>query len=284
MVPSVAVPNVQVAPPVETSLFSGQISDPKLGRLPFKTVPAAIDGSKVSDQPRQQQQASSKTSTTETAATAAASAKSSASGLTPSLSAEPKLSTPFAAQLFAQLQTSAGLVSGMGGGGTGIPSGFVDFDRLAEFGKVKYKPSNAFAPRVKPEQQQAIEEFSQSIEASRAKVEAAMQEVSARAAASETQTQPTPIVAPVAVATVDAPEQVEESEFDTNDYQRRSAPQQQEVETPDNAESDTPQSQLSFQALVDSVTNAYKATQSRVSETLGAESRSGSTGSVSLVL
>ena len=171
----------------------------------------------------------------------------------------------------------------MGGAGTGIPSGFVDFDRLAEFGKVKYKPSNASAPRVKPAQQQAIEEFSQSIEVSRAKVEAVVQEVTARAAANDVATQPTPIVAPVAVATADAPEQVEENDFDTADYQRRSAPQQQE-QTPDTTESDTPQSQLSFQALVESVTSAYKATQSRVSETLGAESRGSSAGSVSLVL
>lgn len=157
MAPLVAVPNVQMAPTVETSLFTGQISDPAVGRLPFATVPAAISAQRAENNRQQTQERSSSTPdpAVETSRTDA---------LQRLLSGGPDrietaFSTPFMAQLLGQLALGANVVNGIFGGGTGTPSGFVDFDRLAEFGDTKYKPSEAAKPRGSQPQTEALEHY-----------------------------------------------------------------------------------------------------------------------------
>lgn len=158
MIPTVAVPNVQIPPPsVEASLFAGQSSDPAVGRLPLHSVPPPINSQKVADNNREQQQTRSGQEPPQPSIERSfASLLQSGEG---DIELQSPFSTPFMAQLFGQIPAFDNVIGGLFGEGTGVPAGFVDFNRLAEFNTVKYKPSHAFKPHEKPEQQQALEDF-----------------------------------------------------------------------------------------------------------------------------
>lgn len=158
MIPTVAVPNVQIPPPsVEASLFAGQPSDPAVGRLPLHSVPPPINSQKVADNNREQQQARSAQQPPQPSIERSfASLLRTGEG---EIELQSPFSTPFMAQLFGQIPAFDNVIGGLFGEGTGVPAGFVDFNRLAEFNTVKYKPSHAFKPHEKPAQQQALEDF-----------------------------------------------------------------------------------------------------------------------------
>lgn len=144
MIPAIAVPNTQVAPTLQSSIFSGQIIEPAIGRLPVASVSQTIAGARVADDGRSQQQ-----SRVSAAAAEEADAIEEAFPFREpfgSFHTSTSFSTPFIAQLFGQLAANSNVVATLSGKGTGAPLGFVDFDKLAEYDAVKYKPSNASRP------------------------------------------------------------------------------------------------------------------------------------------
>lgn len=145
MIPTLSVPNIQVAPPVEISVFTGQNADAALGRLPVVTVAPAISNAKVADDNRGGQPAQ------RNAQNAAAMAKTAVSVAPFSLSGTGELvfespySTTFVAQLFGQFQ--ANNPGALAGESQAVPLG-VDFEHLSQFDVTKYMPSLAFRPRM----------------------------------------------------------------------------------------------------------------------------------------
>lgn len=145
MIPTVAVPNIQVAPtPVLASLFTGSSMEPALGRLPMNVVPAPVSNAKVADDGRGGQTPARNPQVPVPANDGFADALSSSAGKG-ELSFESPYSTVFVAQLFGQFEASGGESSGTDMFGT-----VVDFDQLAQFDMIKYKPSMAFKPSENP--------------------------------------------------------------------------------------------------------------------------------------
>lgn len=146
MIPTLSMPNIQVAPPVEVSLFTGQNADAALGRLPVITVPPAISNAKIADNRGGQpaQRAAQNIASTQSFA---AVSPLSLSG-TGELVFESPYSTTFVAQLFGQFQASDSGLGALSEESLTLPLGFVDFDRLSQFDVTKYMPSFAFRPQV----------------------------------------------------------------------------------------------------------------------------------------
>lgn len=136
MIPTLAMPNIQVAPPVDTSVFTAPSPEPALGRLPLNVVPPPVTNPKVADNSRNSQPAPR---TNQNAANAA-SDKPAFSFATANgeMAFESPYSTTFVAQLFGQFTMAEG---------SGMNDGFLDFEQLASMNFVKYKPSLAFRPR-----------------------------------------------------------------------------------------------------------------------------------------
>ncbi|MCH2547615.1 MAG: hypothetical protein MK052_08410 [Alphaproteobacteria bacterium] len=147
MIPTLSAPNIQVAPPADTSIFTGQNADAALGRLPVVTVPPTVTNAKVADDNRSQtQQRNPQNTPPQNAAK---------SGITPfslsgsgELAFESPYSTTFVAQLFGQFQLDDSSLADLAGETTDIPLGFVNFDRLSQVDVTKYMPSFAFGPRT----------------------------------------------------------------------------------------------------------------------------------------
>lgn len=146
MIPTLSVPNIQVAPAVEMSVFTGQNSDAALGRLPVVTVPPAISNNRVSDDNRGQSPAQRNTAaTSKPSASAAPFSLGGSLGGTGELVFESPYSTTFVAQLFGQFQALDGGL----GESIVLPLDFVDFERLSQFNVTKYMPSFASHPQLK---------------------------------------------------------------------------------------------------------------------------------------
>lgn len=136
MIPTLAAPNIQVPPPVDTSMFTAPSPEPALGRLPLNIVPPPVTNPKVSDNPRNGQPP---LRNNDNAAKAATDKPAFSFGTTNGeMAFESPYSTTFVAQLFGQFTMSEG---------SGMSDGFLDFDQLANMNFVKYKPSLAFRPR-----------------------------------------------------------------------------------------------------------------------------------------
>lgn len=136
MIPTLAVPNVQVPPPIDTSVFTAPGPDPAIGRLPLNVVPATVTNPKVADDNRNSQpMPRGGTANVPSARASGTPFYLAAQG---ELAFESPYSTPFIAQLFGQF---AGFE-----GGDAI-GGLLDFEQLARMNLVKYKPSLAFRPR-----------------------------------------------------------------------------------------------------------------------------------------
>lgn len=157
MLPVVSAPSVQMAPPVETSLFIGQISEPALGRLPPHTVPAPIASFRTSDNSKGGNLTRNSFLDAQLSVDNLAAISAGSSHPTGDILLESPFSTTFVAQLFGQLPTLDTVFSDVAGERSGIPSGFVDFERLAQFSETKYKPSEAFKPQAKSAQTQTLE-------------------------------------------------------------------------------------------------------------------------------
>ncbi|MGB1539926.1 MAG: hypothetical protein ACPG80_03115, partial [Rickettsiales bacterium] len=191
---------------------------------------------------------------------------------------ESPFSTTFIAQLFGQLPANDDVIGSLFGEGTGVPAGFVDFSRLAEFDKVKYKPSGAFAPREKSDQQQALE---------------------------STPTAPQPVELQEAPAKLDAPIEVDVNRLGTENAARdlnapayessASLSDSRPLPTPQAGEGnteapavDTPQAQQAEEAAVEVATSifssgfdAYTSAQGRAKVDAASSARSG--GEVNLI-
>jgi hypothetical protein len=155
MIPTLSVPNMQVPPPVEVSVFTGQNADAALGRLPVVTVPPTVTSAKVADDGRGQQQ---QRNPQQTPAAPDAQFSVSTQGGTGELAFASPYSTTFVAQLFGQFQTGDAGLGALSGQSTDIPLGFVDFDRLSQFDITKYMPSFAFRPRAETPQQPMMQQ------------------------------------------------------------------------------------------------------------------------------
>lgn len=145
MIPTLSAPNIQVPPPVETSVFTGQNADAALGRLPVVTVPPTVTSAKVADDTRSQQQARNPQQNSTPAAESFSVSTQMGAG---ELVFESPYSTTFVAQLFGQFQTADETLGALSGQSAEAPLGFVDFDRLSQFDITKYMPSFAFRPQV----------------------------------------------------------------------------------------------------------------------------------------
>lgn len=179
MIPAVAIPTAQVPPPVDPSAFTGQMSDPAVGRLPFNTVAPPVTGQKVADDSRGSQQQARRGPSEDAPENLLSRLTGRAEG---EIRLESPFSAPFMAQLFGQINLDTDVVGGLFGDGTGVAAGFVDFERLAEFGEVKYMPSGAFEPREVPALQQALQvNATQTLEAT---LEASIAAVNVEAGAS----------------------------------------------------------------------------------------------------
>lgn len=140
------MPNIQVAPPVDTSVFTAPSPEPALGRLPLNVVPPLVTNPKVADNPRNSQPAPrNNANAANGAADKPAFSFAAASG---EMAFESPYSTTFVAQLFGQFTMAEG---------SGMNDGFLDFEQLASMSLIKYKPSLAFRPRedVQPTMEQA---------------------------------------------------------------------------------------------------------------------------------
>lgn len=137
MIPTLAAPNIQVAPPVDASVFTAP-AEPAIGRLPLHIVPPPVTSPKVADN-RTGQQTSRQPAAEPAAGNAAPAFYMPASG---TMSFESPYSTTFVAQLFGQFVLSED---------DGLIGGLLDFEQLARFNLVKYKPSLAFRPRATPQ-------------------------------------------------------------------------------------------------------------------------------------
>lgn len=146
MIPTLSVPNIQIAPLVEQSVFTGQNADAALGRLPVVTVPPTIANVKVAD--NRPGQAHARPPAQPEAAGQGEGAAPFSLGGSGELAFESPYSTTFVAQLFGQFQTSDATLGALGGESAELPLGFIDFERLSQFDVTKYMPSFAFGPRV----------------------------------------------------------------------------------------------------------------------------------------
>lgn len=136
MIPTLAMPNIQVAPPVDTSVFTAPSPEPALGRLPLNVVPPPVTNPKVADNSRNSQPAPRNNQNAANAASdKPAFSFAAANG---EMAFESPYSTTFVAQLFGQFTMAEG---------SGMNDGFLDFEQLASMNFVKYKPSLAFRPR-----------------------------------------------------------------------------------------------------------------------------------------
>lgn len=144
MIPTIAAPNIQVPPPVDASVFTAPSQEPALGRLPLNIVPPPVTNPKVADDNRGGQQPARNTQNPAPRTVPNTAAKLfEANG---EIAFESPYSTTFVAQLFGQF---SGTEQG------GISDGFLDFEQLAQFSMVKYRPSMAFRPpEEKPAQAQ----------------------------------------------------------------------------------------------------------------------------------
>lgn len=133
MIPVISAPNIQVPPPVDVSVFTAP-SEPALGRVPVHIVPAPVTNPKVADNRPGPQPGRTHTEAPSGAAPATAFFLRGEGEIA---FASP-YSTPFIAQLFGQFAFADE---------TNLPGGFLDFEQLAQFNMVKYKPSLAFRPR-----------------------------------------------------------------------------------------------------------------------------------------
>lgn len=137
MIPTIAAPNIQIAPPVEVSAVTAPSQEPALGRLPMNIVSPPVTNPKVADNPRGGQNLP-KDNAPPAASKAPAGQPFALSGQG-ELAFESPYSTTFVAQIFGQTFLSEG---------GGIVDGFLDFEQLAQLDMVKYKPSLAFRPRA----------------------------------------------------------------------------------------------------------------------------------------
>lgn len=159
MIPTLSVPNIQVPPPVETSVFTGQNTDAALGRLPVVTVPPTVSNAKVADDGRGGQQHQRQGQGGHGASAEAEQFQLQPFAVFGELHFESPYSTPFIAQLFGQFPSGNTTVDAMFAQLTGesaaMPQGFVDFERLSQMDVVKYMPSLAFRPAAPPIQREA---------------------------------------------------------------------------------------------------------------------------------
>lgn len=137
MVPIVAVPHMQAPPPVETSLFTGNIAHPAIGRLPVHVVPPPIDNPEVADYNRQQQQGrqGNQSQSRQAAPSVPGSALPAAPGR---VTLDMPFSTTFMAQIYGQTPA---------GGSNPLFGAFITMESMAAYGNIKYMPSLAFRPQ-----------------------------------------------------------------------------------------------------------------------------------------
>lgn len=188
MIPTLSVPNIQIAPAVEQSVFTGQNADAALGRLPVVTVPPTVSNPKVADNragqtPRQPADLPVETGQGGNVVPFSLSGAG-------ELAFESPYSTTFVAQLFGQFQVADADIGALGGESVDLPLGFVDFERLSQFDFTKYMPSFAFRPRIEtPSGGQA-------------------QATPQAEAVAQPQPVPAPVAAPAAAPATQAPEAV----------------------------------------------------------------------------
>lgn len=283
MIPTLSAPNIQVAPPVEASVFTGQNADAALGRLPVVTVPPTVTNAKVADDNRSAQQPQRNSSNTQTPAPNGKALPFSLGG-TGELAFESPYSTTFVAQLFGQFQTSDSSLGALSGESTDAPLGFVDFDRLSQVDITKYMPSFAFRPRAETPNAETTDFNTQ-----------AVAQVTAPQPQPQTQT---PIALPVA-AQIDTSLQAEPAQTAAASSEQRSLdlsrvdlqniapvstddapaiPQQVTPELPKFENTASPS------LFATSGVDAYSSTQSRNLANLVGDSRGGAADQVSLVL
>lgn len=147
MVPIVAVPHMQASPPVETSLFTGNIAHPAIGRLPVHVVPPPIDNPEVADYNRQQQQGrqGNQPQTRQAAPSVPGSALPAAQGR---VTLDMPFSTTFMAQIYGQTPA---------GGSNPLFGAFIAMESMIAYGNIKYMPSLAFRPLDSGQRPQAQE-------------------------------------------------------------------------------------------------------------------------------
>lgn len=150
MLPVVLTPAVVQTPQaVDMSPFTGLASDAALGRLPVHVVPQPVQGARVANDQRggQQRQEQQPSSTPVTNNTSTGFSILSQAGKQDIRLPAP-FSTTFLAQLFGQIpmegpeQADVAAIW-LGNGETSLDYGYVDFERLEEYGQVKYAPSGA---------------------------------------------------------------------------------------------------------------------------------------------
>lgn len=261
MIPTSIAPNMQVAPPVQVSLFTGQNADAALGRLPVVTVPPTISNPKVADNRSGQNAQRNQQPVQELSQNNGQVTPFSLSG-TGELAFESPYSTTFVAQLFGQFQTSDASLGEMGGQSAQVPMGFVDFDRLSQFDITKYMPSFAFRPRIE----------TPTADAPRPQVQ-------------QPQPQPQPVAAPVQqVQQSQTPESIDLRSIEpvSNDVNPLPQPQPQvRSEAPITRET----AQANLSVFFSNGLGAYNSTQLRNSEAAANIDSRGKTGNeISLVL
>ncbi len=147
MIPTVSLPVVQAPNPVQTSFFTGVPSDAAIGRIPFQSVPATIAVAEVNNQSRGNGQGRQAFSSTPSAAEIRNAAITQFYSGQASSSAGVGFSSLFLAQLFGQSNAQSGSLM-QSFLGSFSPTQSLDYETMMAFSRIKYKPSNASAPRV----------------------------------------------------------------------------------------------------------------------------------------
>lgn len=155
MLPVVLAPAaVQTPQAVDVSSYLAQASDAALGRLPVQIVPQPVQGARVENNQRGGQQGNERQAAPSAAANSGSGFAAGSFAGNQEIRLPSPFSTTFLAQLFGQAaapgnqaaQANVQAIWMNAGADAAADTGFVDYERLEEYGQVKYAPSGAKLP------------------------------------------------------------------------------------------------------------------------------------------